>query len=110
MPIVREAEQGPGRRQSGHLGCRSALLQMLGGMHERDDSRGVGLSNSCPGLTQQGGSISMDKRLAVIAQRGITLPELTRKQIRQSGIFCRPSLEMVFQENAQRWAIRGEES
>jgi hypothetical protein len=52
----------------------------------------------------------MDKRLAVIAQRGITLPELTRKQVRQAGIFCRPFLETVFQERAQRWAIRGEES
>ena len=52
----------------------------------------------------------MDKRLAVIAQRGVTLPEITRKQVRQTGIFCRPSIEIVFQEKAQRWAIRGEES
>ena len=52
----------------------------------------------------------MDRRLSVIAQRGMTFPEPTRKQVRQTGIFCRPALETVFQEKARMWAIRGEES
>ena len=52
----------------------------------------------------------MDNRLSVIAQRGITLPAPTRKQVRQTGIFCRPVLHIVFQEKARKWAIRGEEA
>ena len=52
----------------------------------------------------------MDKRLAQIALRGLTLPEPTRLEIRKTGIFSRATVEPVFQENARRWALRGEEA
>ena len=52
----------------------------------------------------------MDKRLANIAQRGLTLPEPTRLGIRKTGIFSRAALELVYQDQAKRWALRGEET
>jgi len=52
----------------------------------------------------------MDKRLAQIALRGLTLPEPTRLEIRKTGIFSRSTVEPVFQEKARRWALRGEEA
>ena len=52
----------------------------------------------------------MDKRLANMAQRGLTLPEPTRLEIRKTGIFSRAALELVYQEQAKRWALRGEET
>ncbi len=52
----------------------------------------------------------MDKRLAQIALRGLTLPEPTRLEIRKTGIFSRATVEPVFQEKARRWALRGEEA
>jgi hypothetical protein len=52
----------------------------------------------------------MDKKLANIAQRGLTLPELTRKELRETGIFCRAALAIVHQQHARRWALRGEEA
>ena len=52
----------------------------------------------------------MDKRLAQIASRGLTLPEPTRLEIRKTGIFSRATVEPVYQEQAKRWALRGEEA
>lgn len=52
----------------------------------------------------------MDKKLATLAQRGLTLPEPTRKEIRKTGIFSRASLQVVYQQQARRWALRGEEA
>ena len=52
----------------------------------------------------------MDKRLAQIALRGLTLPEPTRLEIRKTGIFSRATVEPVFQEKVKRWALRGEEA
>ena len=52
----------------------------------------------------------MDKRLAQSAQRGLTLPEPTRVEIRKTGIFSRATVEPVYQEHAKRWALRGEEA
>jgi len=52
----------------------------------------------------------MDKRLAQIAMRGLTLPEPTRLEIRKTGIFSRATVEPVFQEQVKRWALRGEEA
>lgn len=52
----------------------------------------------------------MDPRLASMAKRGLTLPEPTRKEIRRTGIFSRARLEVIYQQQARRWALRGEES
>jgi len=52
----------------------------------------------------------MDKKLANMAQRGLTLPEPTRKELRKTGIFCRATLAIVYQQHAKRWVLRGEES
>jgi hypothetical protein len=45
-----------------------------------------------------------------MAQRGLTLPEATRKEIRKTGIFSRTSIQLVYQQQARRWALRGEEA
>ncbi len=52
----------------------------------------------------------MDKKLATLAQRGLTLPEPTRKEIRKTGIFSRATLQVVYQQQTRRWALRGEEA
>lgn len=52
----------------------------------------------------------MDSKLAMMAHRGLTLPEPTREEIRKTGIFCRTSLEIVYRQQAKQWVLRGEES
>lgn len=52
----------------------------------------------------------MDQKLASMAQRGLTLPEPTRKEIRRTGIFCRAGIELVHQQHNRRYALRGEET
>ena len=51
-----------------------------------------------------------ESRLAAIARRGLSLPAETREQVRKIGILCRPQLEIVYQQRAHQWKLRGEES
>jgi hypothetical protein len=51
-----------------------------------------------------------DSWLTTMARRGLTFPAETREQIRKTGIRCRPQLEIVFQQRANEWKLRGEES
>lgn len=51
-----------------------------------------------------------ENRLITIARRGLALPAETREQIRKTGIRCRPQLEIVYQQRANQWKLRGEES
>ncbi len=51
-----------------------------------------------------------ESRLTMIARRGLALPAETREQIRKTGIRCRPQLDIVYQQHAKAWKIRGEES
>ena len=51
-----------------------------------------------------------ESRLTTIARRGLALPAETLEQIRKTGIRCRPQLDVVFQQQAKAWKIRGEES
>ena len=45
-----------------------------------------------------------------IARRGLSLPAETREQLRKIGIHCRPQVEIVYQQRANQWKLRGEES
>jgi hypothetical protein len=51
-----------------------------------------------------------DSRLTTMARRGLTFPAETREQIRKTGIRCRPQLEIVYQQRANEWKLRGVES
>lgn len=51
-----------------------------------------------------------ESRLTTIARRGLALPAETLEQIRKTGIRCRPQLEVVYQQQAKSWRLRGEES
>lgn len=51
-----------------------------------------------------------ESRLTTMARRGLTFPGETREQIRKTGIRCRPQLEIVYQQRANQWKLRGEES
>jgi hypothetical protein len=51
-----------------------------------------------------------EKRLAAIAPRGLLLPAETLEQVRKTGIRCRPQLDVVYQQQAKTWKLRGEES
>ena len=46
----------------------------------------------------------------VLALRGLRLPALALKRLRQFGIFCDPSVSIQHQSQAQRYVIRGVES
>jgi len=52
----------------------------------------------------------MDTKLATMALRGLTLPEPTRKEIRKTGVYCRATIERVYQPQSRGWALRGEEA
>jgi hypothetical protein len=51
-----------------------------------------------------------DSRLTNMARRGLTFPAETREQVQKTGIRCRPQLEIVYQQRANEWKLRGEES
>jgi len=51
-----------------------------------------------------------ESRLTTIARRGLLLPAETLEQVRKTGIRCRPQLDVVYQQQAKAWKLRGEES
>jgi hypothetical protein len=51
-----------------------------------------------------------ESRLTTITRRGLALPAATLEQIRKTGIRCRPQLDVVYQQQAKAWKLRGEES
>ena len=51
-----------------------------------------------------------ESRLTTIARRGILFPAETLEQVRKTGIRCRPQLDVVYQQQAKAWKLRGEES
>lgn len=51
-----------------------------------------------------------ESRLTTIARRGMLLPAETLAQVRKTGIRCRPQLDVVYQQQAKIWKLRGEES
>ena len=51
-----------------------------------------------------------ESRLTTIARRGMLLPSETLEQVRKTGIRCRPQLDVVYQQQAKAWKLRGEES
>lgn len=46
----------------------------------------------------------------VLALRGLRLPAVALKSLRQAGIYCQPVISIEFQQIAQRYVIRGVES
>ena len=52
----------------------------------------------------------MDTKIETMARRGLVLPEPTRKEICRTGIFSRATLQLVHQQQLNRWALRGEEA
>ena len=51
-----------------------------------------------------------ESRLTTIGRRGMLLPSETLEQVRKTGIRCRPQLDVVYQQQAKTWKLRGEES
>ena len=51
-----------------------------------------------------------ESRLTTIARRGMLFPAETLEQVRKTGIRCRPQLDVVYQQQAKAWKLRGEES
>jgi hypothetical protein len=51
-----------------------------------------------------------ESRLTTIARRGMLFPAETLEQVRKTGIRCRPQLDIVYQQQAKAWKLRGEES
>ena len=49
-------------------------------------------------------------RTEVLALRGLRLPGLALKRLRQTGIFCDPSVSIQHQSHGRRYVIRGVES
>ena len=51
-----------------------------------------------------------ESRLTTIARRGMLFTAETLEQVRKTGIRCRPQLDVVYQQQAKAWKLRGEES
>jgi hypothetical protein len=51
-----------------------------------------------------------ESRLITLTRRGLMIPAEIRKEIRRTGIRCRPYVEIVHQDRANRWRLRAEES
>src|SRR6478672_2009216 len=87
---------------------------MLGRLYSRDDPRSfrrTGSSKQAQLTKEQEERVTIqESRLAAIARRGLSLPAETREQVRKIGILCRPQLEIVYQQRAHQWKLRGEES
>ena len=50
------------------------------------------------------------EQLAIVARRGLTLPDETRARLHAVGVYCDPNLSVERQQQAERWVIRGQES
>src|ERR1700758_43490 len=83
---------------------------MPGGVHSGDDPRGAGAANPRTHTPITREATVKDSRFTTLARRGLTFPAETREQIRKTGIRCRPQLEIVYQQRANEWKLRGEES
>jgi len=55
-------------------------------------------------------ALVQESRLTTLTRRGLMIPAEIREEIRKAGIRCRPYVEIVHQESANRWKLRGEES
>jgi hypothetical protein len=51
-----------------------------------------------------------ESRLITLTRRGLMIPAEIREEIRRTGIRCRPYVEIVHQDRANRWRLRAEES
>ena len=51
-----------------------------------------------------------ESRLTTLTRRGLMIPAEVREEIRRTGIRCRPPVEIVHQDHANRWKLRAEES
>src|ERR1700758_925255 len=83
---------------------------MPGRVHSGDDPRGAGSAHPRTHTPIKRGGTVKDSRFTTMARRGLTFPAETREQVRKTGIRCRPQLEIVYQQRANEWKLRGEES
>jgi len=84
-------------------------------MHKRDDS-----SRSRPPSRESQGGASLSPiaqasrhdlgRHEVLARQGLRLPAPTLKRLRNTSIYCQPTLSIEHQREAKRWVLRGVES
>ena len=51
-----------------------------------------------------------ESRFTTLTRRGLMLPAEIREEIRNTGIRCRPQVEIVHQDRANQWKLRAEES
>ena len=51
-----------------------------------------------------------ESRFTTLTRRGLMLPAEIREEIRNTGIRCRPQVEIVRQDRANQWKLRAEES
>lgn len=51
-----------------------------------------------------------ESRLTTLTRRGLMIPAEVREEIYKTGIRCRPQVEIVHQDRANRWKLRAEES
>ena len=115
LPVLRGAGTRSRRGQSGDFSLRPAQVQVLGRMHQRDDPRRIGTTNS----SQEGGmkmkhvattqSHPVDHR-ELLARQGLRLPAVTLKHLRSAGIYCQPSISIEHQHLAKKYVLRGVES
>jgi hypothetical protein len=47
-----------------------------------------------------------ESRLTTLTRRGLMIAAEVREEIRKTGIRCRPQVEIVYQDHANRWKLR----
>ena len=116
VSFLRWRRSRPLRRQPCHSDPRSPLLQMLGRLHERGDSRRArsihpqardGLGREDEGRPKSGSPNPQHLRHALY---GLALPASVLRALQKRGIYCTPGVSLEHQHLAKRYVLRGVES
>src|ERR1700677_693606 len=123
MPILRADWTGPHRRQLGNPDQESALLQVLGRLHEGRDSRGTGTADPQTARSVDEANPMKPSSQAAISAASNREPDATRfaryglailrpilRALEMRGIYCHLSVSIEHQHLAKRYVLRATES
>src|SRR6267154_6528657 len=108
MPFVCRGRSGPKLRQLGDLHRRPTEVHLLGGLYERDDSSGRGLSDSSSAIDVR--CSQMQNKQDALTRRGLTLSRGVLRRLKDVGIVAQSSVSLEHQTLAGRYVLRGIES
>ena len=114
VSVLCRGQPGPQWRQLGDLHRRPEKVPLLGGLHERDDSSGGGLSHPRSAIRVR--RWHMPDKQESLARRGLTLPRRVLRRLNEVGIFVQSQVSLEHQHLANtvcgardriRWSCEG---